>query len=404
MRRRLARIGLKILLGLTIGFGVLEVALRILPIAIPTRVLQYLEPEIRVRAAKGRFATSSEMVPVERDDGGPVLRVWKPHAKVRYPWLDDYGAVRELEMDAQGFANPPGRYGDRIDILAIGDSFTFAHAIQPKDAWAIRLGDRLGRTSYNLGLAGNGLYEYLQFLKRFGLSREPKVVVLNVYEGNDLRDAVAFHRAVAGHGNMDELPPEPWHGSFLARHSYAYNFVRGTISYLSDRSEQRDAEEAIDFRFQIGPVPMNQGQGARDEPAFAIWQQEGRYPFSLFDRALEDFAALAKEHGFLPVVTYSPWAFRPYDDVEFRDPALRAKLDAFSREQRAYFERKSAELGMAFLDLEPALHAAAGQPTKQNLLYYPTTIHYTARAHAVVAEAIAVLLEKALEDGKPADR
>jgi len=395
MRRRLLLLALKIALATTVTCGLLETVLRLVPIAIPTKVLLYVEPGIRARVAEGRFATTSEMVPVERDDGGPVLRRWKPHATMRYPWLDDQGAVLEVEMDEQGFANPPGRYLDKIDIIAIGDSFTFAHAIDPKDTWAARLGSLLGRSSYNLGLAGNGLHEYLQLLKRFGLSRHPDVVVMNVYEGNDLRDAVAYHHAVAGQGDVDELAPEPWHDSFLARHSYLYNLLRGTISYLAERSEQRAAEQAIDFRFRVGSIPFNEQQGARDEPAFALWQQDGRYSFTLFDDALAEFVALAGRHGFRPVVAYSPWAHAVYADAVFSDPALRPKLEAFSRAQRAYFRAKADELGFTFVDLEPALRAAAeaaGEPTPGNLLYYPTTIHYTARAHAVVADALAGVL------------
>jgi len=387
MRRRLVRLGLRILL-LTAVFGVtLEIALRVFPRAMPTRTLLYMEPSVRRAAAEGRFSTTTEMVPVERDDGGPVLRVWKPFAVKRYPWLDDHGAVREVPMDAQGFSNPPGRYEERIDVIAVGDSFTFAHAIDPADSWPVRLGELTGRSSYNLGLAGNGLYEYVQLLKRFGLSREPKVVVMNVYEGNELRDAVAYHRAVAGKGDMDEFAPLAWHDTLPGRNSYAYNLVRGTLEYLAERSERREAEGAIDFRFKAGSIRFNDGQGARDEPAFAIWQQEGRYSFRLFDGAMQAFAALAKEHGFRGVVAYSLWAHAVYD-AEFEDPALKPVLERFSAEQRAYFRERCAELGLAFVDLEPALVAAAGVPTAENLLYYPITIHYTARAHDVVARAL----------------
>ena len=91
MRRRLALLGLKILLLLTVVTLTLEVAFRVVPILMPTRVLLYTEPAVRQKLAKGRFSTSSEMVSVERDDGGPIMRVWKPEAVMRYPWLDDVG-------------------------------------------------------------------------------------------------------------------------------------------------------------------------------------------------------------------------------------------------------------------------------------------------------------------------
>ncbi|MHC4939208.1 MAG: hypothetical protein ACYTHK_09595 [Planctomycetota bacterium] len=389
MRRRLALLGLKILLLVTVTGVTLEVALRIVPGVIPTRALLFMEPDIRQRVAKGRFSTTTEMVPVERDDGGPILRVWKPGAFKRYPWLKDHGAVQEVQVDAQGFSNPPGRYLDRIDIIAIGDSFTFAHAIDPEDAWAVRLGPLVGKTSYGLGLAGNGLHEYIQLLKAFGLSRKPGTVVMNVYEGNDLRDAAAYRRAAAGQGEMDELAAEPWHGSFLGRHSYAYNLIRGYTAYLVDRSERKAEEEAIDFRFAVKGIAFNAQQGALDEPAYAIAQQEGRYGFDLFDKPLEDFKALADEHGFRPLVTYTPWAHAVYAPVTWSDPELPKTLEAFSREQRAYLRKKCAELGIEFLDLEPALRAAVSEPNVENLLYYPTTIHFTARGHEVVAAAIA---------------
>ncbi|MEM8884023.1 MAG: hypothetical protein AAGD14_08145 [Planctomycetota bacterium] len=396
MPRKIARLALKIGIFCTILFGLTEIALRIVPNLMPRRSLPYLESEIRRRAAEGRYHTSDQVRPLDRDDGGPLLRMWRPHAVVRYPGLEDKGAVKAVEMDEIGFGNPPGRYADQIDIITIGDSFTFPHAIDPKDAWGIRLGDLLGRSSYNLGLPRNGLHEYIQFLKQFGLSRKPKIVVLNVYEGNDLRDAVAFHKGAKGDDAMNLLPDRPWHDSFLGRNSYVYNAIRGYADYLDDRGEQKDLERTIDFRFEVAGIPFNQEQGSRDEPAYALWQQEGRYGFDLYDDALHDFVALAKEHGFRPIVTYSPWAHAVYGPVEFAQLGLREKLEAFSREQRAYFAGKAKELGYTFIDLEPALKKEAGRegnpPREDNLLYYPTTIHYTARGHAVVAEAIAAKL------------
>lgn len=379
---------------LLIAFLTFEAGLRIVPMAIPTNTLRYVEPAIRKKVATGRFSTTDDMVMLERDDHGANLRVFNPFGLVRNGDDDLPGCVHEVRVDEQGFSNPPGSYRNQIDIVCIGDSFTFAHAVVPKDAWACQLGPLTGRTSYNLGMGGTGLYEYIQYLKLYGLSRKPKIVVMNVYEGNDLRDAVRHYHAAAGQGDMDELKPEAWHASILGRNSYAYNFIRGSISYLADRSDELAAKESIDYRFDIGSIPFNRAQSSRDEVVYAQWQREGKYGFELFEAALTVFAELAREHGFDPILTYSPWGHQAYTSVKFHDPAIGRTLAAFSRDQRAFFARRSSELGLRFLDLGIALRAASGEPTWDNLMYYPTSIHYSKRANDIVARAIAALIQK----------
>jgi hypothetical protein len=55
-------------------------------------------------------------------------------------------------------------------------------------------------------------------------------------------------------------------------------------------------------------------------------------------------------------------------------------------------EKKGRELGFAFLDLTPHL-ARAAEIHRTELLYFPTTLHYTALGHDVVARVIADLLD-----------
>jgi lysophospholipase L1-like esterase len=79
-----------------------------------------------------------------------------------------------------------------VDVVAIGDSFTWCSGLRAEDAWPAQLAPLLGRTVWNLGRGGIGLHEELQILRRFGLAKRPRVVILNFYEGNDLRDALRF--------------------------------------------------------------------------------------------------------------------------------------------------------------------------------------------------------------------
>jgi hypothetical protein len=78
---------------------------------------------------------------------------------------------------------------------AIGDSFTFCFGVVPADAWPAVLAERTGLRIYNFGMPSRGLYEYVQTLKAFALAKRQGFVVIAVYEGNVLRDALLFQEA-----------------------------------------------------------------------------------------------------------------------------------------------------------------------------------------------------------------
>ena len=64
----------------------------------------------------------------------------------------------------------------------------------------------------------------------------------------------------------------------------------------------------------------------------------------------------------------------------------------FSDRQRAYLRQKAEELGFVFVDLTPALQAAADRLQDEELLYYPANVHYTPSGHRVVADALAPVI------------
>jgi hypothetical protein len=86
---------------------------------------------------------------------------------------------------------------------------------------------------------GVGPYEYLEILRRFGLPLEPRLVLFNIYEGNDLRDAARFAEQLArgasaaqgAQGSSDEAAVG-FLGDLLFRHSYALNFIGAAIEHL----------------------------------------------------------------------------------------------------------------------------------------------------------------------------
>jgi hypothetical protein len=389
------------LLAAVLSLVVFELALRIVPNAIPPKLLVLFEPSLRAKAAAGAFPLQRDFREVARDDGGPPLFVPKPNSPVVS--IDATADGVERSTDELGFCNPPGRYQgrDRIDVITLGDSFSWCHAVRPEEAWPARLGEKTGLPVFSLGLGGKGPYEYVQYLVAFGLAKKPRVVVMNVYGGNDLRDAVAYrdYRQAASRG---EKPPSAEPSSIapglvssqIGRNSYAVNFLVALASRLASRDASDWEKTGVDFRYELalaaGPVPFNVENRDRDEVVSARHLEDGSTPLTIWDEALARFGALAREHGFTAVVSYTPPAYAAYGDLaKFDDAAIAALMTEFDGEQRRFLGERAGSAGYLFHDLTPDLSAAghAGE-----LLYDPVHVHLTARGNAVVAESLARFL------------
>ena len=94
-----------------------------------------------------------------------------------------------FHTDAEGFRNRTTR--DRIDVAALGDSFTDALTMPMESGWAMQLEGLIDRPVQNYGTAGFGPQQELLVLKDYALHHQPRVVVLAFF-GNDLRDAEVF--------------------------------------------------------------------------------------------------------------------------------------------------------------------------------------------------------------------
>ena len=405
---RFASTALSWSVGIVITLGMVEIALRALPGAIPLGLLKKYEPSMRLEIAQRRgLPNLSQVWVLPRDDGGPQLQLFKPFTTIELSHRDD-GTIETMELDANGFCNPlpDGGYdAPKIDIVTIGDSFTVCTAIEPEATWTSHLSDILDRPTYNLGRGGIGTYEYVQILKHFGLPKKPDVVVMNIYEGNDLRDAIRYwgHVDPSQKGDvaaLDRRIRAPVDNA-LGRHSYVYNLIAVALAKgwregarALDPVLGREGPRGINFHYRVrladGDVLFNDTNFDTDEVDFSFALVEGRIDLGVFDTALRSFVELADEHGFLPVVAYSPSAHTAYvEDVVFEDPEIAAPLAAHSRALRAYLARSAQELGFLFVDATPAMQAAAAGNRRADLLYFPTNLHFTPAGHRVMAEQIA---------------
>lgn len=389
---------------------------------IPISWLKRFEGDLRRDIAERiAFPNETQMWELPRDDGGPPLRLYKPNVTIDQRFSADEHST--ITYDPQGFCNPPRDSYERphIELIALGDSFAGCVGGAPESTWVSRIGEVNGWSVYNLGRGGIGPYDYLQILKRFGLPKEPRIVLMNIYEGNDLRDSLRYHEHLeAGAGGgfasaSDRFEPELDYRTLLdnplGRHSYAANLALVAVGKVYDgigKALARAAGEAaqrVDFRYDLRfgdvVVPFNIQNADQSEVRHARRLRQGAIRLGAFDLALERFAALAAEHGFRPVVSYAPSAYTAYGDfVVFEDDSLTELMPWFSRTQRDYLRTKAAALGIAFIDLVPPLQAAARDLQASALLYYRANVHYTPAGHRVVGDALAAALA-ALDDPKP---
>lgn len=398
--------------------GSLELALRAFPgQLVPLKFLKKFRREVRLEIAQRLdLPTELEVWELPRDDDGPTLQLRKPFTELHF----DFKAAGEqatVRLDSQGFCNPPRDAYERptIEWLALGDSFTECLVTDPQSTWPSQLGEIAGRSIYSLGRGGIGPYEYLQLLRHFGLPKQPRVVIMNVYEGNDLRDSLRYQEtvqarragravtALANDRNEDPIDYQAVLDGPLGRRSYALNLLlvavgRGYEGIYNFVTSPPGRREPVDFHYELRfperSVPFNVQNADESEVVHARLLREGAISLDALDEALARFAALAREHDFTAVVAYSPSAYTAYAEfVAFADPALGELMPWFSATQRRHLAERSAALGLPFVDLSPALQAEARRLEGRELLYFPANVHYTPRGHRVVAEALARALE-----------
>ena len=395
----------------------LELALRLVPSAIPLNLLIEFEPTLRSAIAKQRkLQRFEDTVLVPRDDGGPADRMWiyKPGVEVTEPF-DEPGIVDTRRMDNAGFCNADAAAYEkleRLDVAAIGDSFTFCTAVLPADAWPAVLAKRTGLRVYNFGMPGRGLHEYVQTLKAFALAKRPRFVVVAVYEGNDLRDAVRFHEGGDSAAPKAQGPCPfaserlcAWHEQlkhgFLGRHSYVFNLARSGIWRFAYNRGKKEIDFRYDIRFPDGnTVTFNSRNGDLDEVTYARWLVRDEVSVDLFEQPLRGLVDLGREHGFTPIVVYIPSAYTAYrHQAHFHDAGVERTVTEFSDRQRGYFARKAGEAGFVYRDLTAALQRVTAELPSTRPLYFRTNVHLTPAGHAVVAAEVA---EEISEDSSAA--
>lgn len=267
----------------------------------------------------------------------------RPHMRVRV--RDSVGQPFQVSTDAEGW-RAPGTIDD-AEVVAIGDSFAFGHAIDDKGFFPALIDEYAVKA---VGAPGYSMVHMLLLTRSMQERLRDKHVVWLVYEGNDLDDSlkpemdgyrVPFVRRNGGgewvveERHVDDRRwriPSPLHAHEalveISLPTFHSRRVHEASAYLVE--EGRDCCRAVNARFSVALVP--------DISDLSTWR---------IKQAL---------------------ATRPDSDL-YEPEAPERMLSGVCR-----------ELGVDFLSLRDHLGAAD---------YWPADVHWNRSGHARVARALA---------------
>jgi hypothetical protein len=286
----------------------------------------------------------------------------------------------DYHTDENGFRNPVGI--NRADIVFIGDSLTEAAQVEEQDTFVRRVERITELSAVNLGRGAYGPQQELIVLKRYGLAYRPRVVVWQLFGGNDLADARVFA----------EWKKNPQAGVMPLRDRYTENSlladwiprVRHEPTNLTTvKFKHNDGSETpITLRYEYDPAAPS-----KNPVGFAETTQ-----------AIETGYRLCQTQGVKLVVVLVPSMVRvmkPYivfDREEDRTrylPNVQSDIKDFSSSLAEF----CSQLGCSFIDMSSALRKAAAVDNRN--LYFPVDEHLDVSGHEVVAQAVVEELRSA---------
>ncbi len=268
-----------------------------------------------------------------------------------------YTDARGARVDRPGMAPP-----SRVDLLAVGGSFTWGHGVDNPQTFVHRLGRRLDIRVYNVALASYGTTAAYLSIERFA-DLHPRVVLygfIRPHLDRSLRacapSLVPFCRSVAWvdcrEGKPYIHPPLPLAPEYL---EYVYAVM------IKHPFGWRDVYWAIRRHW------------TRAKRSFA-GQTSSCTPEVAMDYLVGKMVSACRRMGAKLLVLYIPFQIPPAAPPE---PLLRAVA------------RHQGDGILHFLDLSPAYRDFARRHGAQALWLTPKDHHPSPRAHALIARTAA---------------
>lgn len=302
-------------------------------------------------------------------------------------------------FDKWGFRNPavPGH----VDIVAVGDSFTYGYSARRADAWPAKLAQISHLSVYNLGMGGWGPQQYDCALRIFGLRLNPKVAVVGLYMGNDLQDAatagpIFIQCESLSPESLNQLDRETLLAShdhrilgatreWLAQHSVLYQALKFSLPRLKGLLSSRlvVADDYTSREIKGNTVVLRKGSWLASNPDVAS------VGLVKLVEALKRIKQLCGDHHLGCVIVLIPSREAIYAELVPDLRGLKKEMDV----DMAIAEELKSALGRGLVFVEPL--SALQQAVVDGKQIFPNSedIHLNAVGHEVLAKEIAKGLE-----------
>jgi len=283
-------------------------------------------------------------------------------------------APYEYRTDENGFRNAPGI--QKAEIVFIGDSYTEAAQVDESETFVQRVGSGAKTRVVNLGRGAYGPQQELIVLRRYGLPYEPKIVIWQLFEGNDLADAQEF---AIWRENPDRVI-RGLTGRYL-QNSFFHPFFALTIRSKNkvaayfDHGDGRETLRTLRYRWM---------------PNQTLERDRG---YAITTSVLEKGYALCEERGIRLIVLFIP--------TQVRVNGHRLRFESKADRERFYPEPTGGDLkndfgtrlhefcrqlGCELIDVYPTFEEQALKGTTG--LYIPEDEHLDRVGHRLIADLI----------------
>jgi hypothetical protein len=281
--------------------------------------------------------------------------------------------------DANGFRND--QTIKQADLVFIGDSFTEGASVPLENTFVQLVGKTTNRAVVNLGCGYYGAQQELIVLRRYGLTFNPRVVVWQIFEGNDLSDARRFA----------DWQKNPIRKESLLQRYARYSFVAHLLNITVPKPESPVQLTMRDPNGVTLPVSLDYSYRP-DEP------EQEPVGWAETIKAIDEGNRLCASHGIKLIVLFVPVKGRilePY--VSFPDPQYKSQF--FPRgvaDSNKDFGHQLAnfcgQIGCSFVDVTEALRS---QAAADNRFVYMTgrDSHLNVDGHKVVADRLVKAIE-----------
>lgn len=288
-------------------------------------------------------------------------------------YVSDVNRVVHYRTDKNGFRNTTEQ--QQADIVFIGDSFTEAATVAEADTIVRRVAQSTGLSAVNLGRGAYGPQQELIVLKRYGLAYEPRFVVWQLFEGNDLTDASAFA----------EWKKNPQQVNTSLKERYLGNSL---LNYLLPKTRSQElVGRSATLRYHDG-TSRRVGLLYPYEP-----EQPSTRPVGMIEtvRAIEAGRELCESRGVQLLVLFVPTMVRvmaPHISFDADEDRRRyvPELAEGQKDFSATIDELCDRIGCGFVDSVDALRRAADKDNRS--LYIPNDEHLDVGGHDVVAQIV----------------